>query len=108
MPRKIPQRMCVHCRIMRPKRELIRLVATKDGVISLDPSGRKPGRGAYVCRSRNCLEQAIRARKIDRGLKARMDETIIAALIAQMESLPVDFEEEDGTTVANKSKSSFP
>ena len=97
--------MCVHCRTMRPKRELIRLVATKDGVISLDPSGRKPGRGAYVCRNRDCLEQAIRARKIDRGLKARMDETILAALIAQMESLPADFEGEDDTAATNKPKS---
>lgn len=90
MPRKIPQRMCVACRTMRPKRELIRLAAGKDGTITLDPSGKKPGRGAYVCRSRHCLELAIRGRRIDRGLKTRVDEATIAALTAEMEALPAD------------------
>ena len=86
MPKKIPLRMCVTCRTMRPKRELIRLVASQDGEISLDPTGKKPGRGAYVCRSRQCLEAAIRGRKLDKGLKTRVSEAIIAALNAEMEA----------------------
>lgn len=90
MPRKIPQRMCVACRAMRPKRELIRLVVAQDGEISLDPTGRKPGRGAYVCRSRHCLELAIRGRKLDKGLKAKVSEPVVAALAAQIEVLPPD------------------
>lgn len=88
MAKKIPQRMCVTCRLMRPKRELIRLVASQDGNIALDPTGKKPGRGAYVCRSHQCLEQAIRGRKLDKGLKTRVNEQIIAALTAELASLP--------------------
>lgn len=80
--------MCVTCRTMRPKRELIRLAASRDGVISLDPTGRKPGRGAYVCRNRTCLEQAIRGRKIDKGLKTRVDDAVVAALTAELAALP--------------------
>jgi uncharacterized protein len=88
MPKKIPLRMCVACRSMRPKRELIRLVADNSGAIALDTTGKKPGRGAYVCRSRRCLEQAIRGRKLDKGLKTRVSESIIAALVAEMANLP--------------------
>jgi uncharacterized protein len=73
---------------MRPKRELIRLAASQDGSIALDPTGKKPGRGAYVCRSHQCLEQALRGRKLDKGLKTRVNEQIIAALTAELASLP--------------------
>ncbi len=97
MPKKIPLRMCVTCRTMRPKRELIRLVISQDGEIALDSIGKKPGRGAYVCRCRSCLEQAIRGRKLDKGLKTRINESIIAALIAEMESLPLEPEGHDET-----------
>ena len=90
MPKKIPQRMCVACRTMKAKRELIRLVASQSGEIALDPVGKKPGRGAYVCRSRHCLEQAIRGRKLDKGLKTKVSDAVIAALTAEMEALPPD------------------
>ena len=102
LPKKVPLRMCVTCRTMRPKRELIRLVASQDGEIALDPVGKKPGRGAYVCRSRQCLEQAIRGRKLDRGLKTRVDEKVIAALTAEMESLPPDEEQDEGNGEESK------
>jgi uncharacterized protein len=92
VPKKIPQRMCVACRTMRSKRELIRLVISPDDGISLDPSGKKPGRGAYVCRSRNCLEQAISGHKLDKGLKTRVSISIIAALAAEMAALPKEEE----------------
>ncbi|MBQ6526985.1 MAG: YlxR family protein, partial [Clostridia bacterium] len=49
--KKIPMRMCVGCREMKPKKELMRVVRGPDGTVSLDPTGKKPGRGAYVCRS---------------------------------------------------------
>jgi uncharacterized protein len=95
VPKKIPQRMCVACRDMKPKRELIRLVINQSGEISLDPTGKKPGRGAYVCRSRRCLEQAIRGRKLDKGLKAKTGENVISALTAEMEAMPAESEEAD-------------
>ena len=57
--RKIPMRMCVGCREMREKRSLLRIVKSAEGEISFDPVGKKPGRGAYICRDRACLERAF-------------------------------------------------
>ncbi len=95
MPKKIPLRMCVACRTMRPKKELIRLVVNQNGDIALDPTGKKPGRGAYVCRKRHCLELAIRGRKLDKGLKTKVSESIIAALAAELAALPADLETDE-------------
>jgi predicted RNA-binding protein YlxR (DUF448 family) len=90
MPKKIPERMCVACHAMKPKKNLLRVVVNQEGDIALDPTGKKAGRGAYVCRNRQCLEQAIRGRKLDKGLKTRVSEEIIAALLAEMASLPAE------------------
>ena len=95
MAKRIPQRMCVACRTMKPKRELIRLVVNQAGEISLDPTGKNPGRGAYVCRRRLCLEQTVRGRKLDKGLKTQVSEAIIAMLVKEMEGLPPDEPEQD-------------
>ena len=57
-PRKIPQRQCVGCRTMYDKRDLLRVVKSPEGEITLDASGKKSGRGAYVCRSTECLKKA--------------------------------------------------
>lgn len=99
MPKKIPLRMCVACRTMRPKRELIRLVVSNSGDIALDPTGKKPGRGAYVCRNRHCLELAIRGRKLDKGLKTKVNELVIAALTAEMAAMPAIAEENDAEQI---------
>jgi hypothetical protein len=80
---------------MKSKRELIRLVVNQAGEISLDPTGKKPGRGAYVCRRRICLEQAVRGRRLDKGLKTQVSEAIIAVLVKEMEGLPPDESEQD-------------
>ncbi len=95
MAKHIPVRQCVTCRTARPKRELLRVVTDANGVISLDPTGKKAGRGAYVCRNRHCLEQAIRGHKLDRSLKTRVDEATIAALTAQLEALPPEEDNND-------------
>ena len=55
--KKVPMRMCVGCREMKPKRELLRVVRSPEGEISFDLTGRKSGRGAYVCRSQDCLQR---------------------------------------------------
>ena len=62
--RKIPMRMCVGCREMKEKKTLIRVVRSPEGVLSLDPAGKKPGRGAYVCREGECL--SVRSRMTDK------------------------------------------
>ena len=85
MQKKIPMRQCLGCREMKPKKELIRAVRSPDGAISLDFKGKKPGRGAYVCKSADCLKKAIKSKALDRALEAAIPEEVIAALHGQME-----------------------
>ena len=59
--RKIPMRKCTGCNEMKPKKELVRVVRSPEGEISLDLTGKKPGRGAYVCRDEECLKKARKA-----------------------------------------------
>ena len=93
--RKTPLRMCVGCREMKDKRELIRVVRSPEGEISLDPTGKKAGRGAYVCRRGECLRKAIKQRQLERQLQSSMSEAVHDALIAEMEKQSA---EENGWT----------
>ena len=87
-PKKIPMRMCVGCREMKPKKELIRVVRSPEGAVSMDPVGKKPGRGAYVCRSEACLKRAIKQKQLERQLEVTLTEEVVSALQAAMENLP--------------------
>ena len=84
-PRKIPQRQCVGCRTMKEKRELIRVVKTPEGTIVLDTSGKKSGRGAYVCPDMQCLKKARKSRALERAFELSIPEEVYDALEAQME-----------------------
>ena len=86
MQKKIPMRMCVGCREMKPKRELIRVVRSPEGEISLDFRGKANGRGAYVCPDPACLKKAIKARALERAFETKIPEEIYALLTAQMEA----------------------
>lgn len=83
-PRKVPMRMCVGCREMKPKMELLRVVKPQDGDAHIDRTGRSPGRGAYVCGQVECLRKARKSRALERALDARIDEDVFAQLEAQM------------------------
>ena len=85
MAKKIPMRQCLGCREMKPKRELVRVVRSPQGELSIDFRGKAPGRGAYVCRSSACLKQALRSRAIERSLDTPIPQEIYDALLAQME-----------------------
>lgn len=85
MQKKIPMRQCLGCREMKPKRELIRVVRSPEGVVSLDFKGKSPGRGAYVCRSADCLKKAIKSKALERALESALPEDVAAALHKQME-----------------------
>ncbi len=87
MPKKIPMRQCVGCREMKNKREMIRVVRSPEGEISLDFRGKKPGRGAYVCPNRDCLAKAIKSKGLSRALDVAIPEEVYAALEAQMEAV---------------------
>lgn len=78
--RKIPQRMCVGCREMKNKKELIRIVRTPEGEVLIDKTSKKSGRGAYVCASSNCLDQAIKGKRLQKALETDIPEEVIEAL----------------------------
>ena len=67
MQKKIPMRMCTGCGEMKPKKELVRVVKSPQGEISLDLTGKKPGRGSYVCKNVTCLRAARKARRLERA-----------------------------------------
>ena len=85
MAKKIPMRQCLGCREMKPKRELIRVVRSSEGEISLDFRGKAPGRGAYVCPNSACLKKAVKARALARAFSAQIPPEIYERLEAEME-----------------------
>ena len=86
-PRKVPMRMCVGCREMKPKVELIRVVKPQEGDAGIDRTGKAQGRGAYVCRDIECLRKARKSRALERALEAQIDEAVFAQLEAQIVAL---------------------
>ena len=78
--KKVPLRMCVGCRQMRPKKELIRVVRSPEGEIKVDAVGKAPGRGAYLCPSCECLEKAVKTRALDRALEHKVDSDVVDRL----------------------------
>ena len=83
-PRKIPQRQCLGCREMKNKKELIRVVRSPEGEISLDAVGKKPGRGAYVCPNAECLKKARKSRALERAFDMAIPEEVYRQLEQQM------------------------
>ena len=85
LQKKIPLRMCVGCREMRPKRELVRVVCSKDGQISVDLTGKAAGRGAYVCPTEECLKKAVKTRALERAFSQKIEPEVFDRLAAQVE-----------------------
>ena len=83
-------RMCVGCREMKEKRDLIRIVRTPEGDAVLDPTGKRSGRGAYVCRQADCLRRAIRQKQLERQLEITLTPEITEALASEMDKLNSD------------------
>lgn len=74
--RRIPLRKCTGCNEMKPKQELVRVVKSPEGEISLDLTGKKPGRGAYVCRSAACLKKARKARRLEKAFSCAIPDEV--------------------------------
>jgi len=85
MQKKIPQRQCMGCRERKPKRELIRVVRSPEGNVSLDFGGKMNGRGAYLCLDPDCLKKAIRSKALDRSREVAIPEEVYARLEREME-----------------------
>ncbi len=86
MQKKIPMRQCLGCREMKPKRELIRVVRSPEGEISLDFKGKASGRGAYVCPNPACLKKAVKARALERAFSAQIPPEVYEKLNEEMEA----------------------
>lgn len=91
-PRHVPQRTCAACRQVRPKRELLRVVRTPTGHVELDPTGKKPGRGTYLCARASCWDLALKKGRLEHEFGVTLLPEDRAALEAYRETLPVEVE----------------
>jgi len=86
--RHVPTRTCIACRESQPKRELVRVVRTPEGAVVVDPTGKKAGRGAYICRRRSCWERALKKGALEAALKTSIGAADRALLETYIDSLP--------------------
>ncbi len=85
MPKKIPQRMCLGCREHKNKTDMVRIVCSPDGEISVDLTGRKNGRGAYICPKAECLKKAGRQKALENALHCEISSEVLSQLLLQLE-----------------------
>lgn len=82
--RKVPLRKCLGCGEMKPKKELIRIVRSPEGKVDMDRIGKAPGRGCYICPSIQCLDTAIKAKRVEKALEAPVDAEVFNRLREQL------------------------
>ena len=85
-PQKTTQRMCVGCREMKEKKTLIRIVRTPQGTVEMDLTGKKSGRGAYVCRRLACLQSARKAKRLERAFACAIPDDVYDAMEKELEA----------------------
>ncbi|MBR2304518.1 MAG: YlxR family protein [Ruminococcus sp.] len=81
---RVPMRMCLGCNEMKPKKELVRVVKSKEGEISLDLTGKKAGRGAYICKKAECLNLARKARRFEKSFSCKIEDSVYDGLEAEL------------------------
>ena len=84
-PKKIPLRRCTGCNESKPKKELVRVAKNNEGEVSLDVTGKKPGRGAYVCPSAACLAKARKAKRFERAFECQIPPQVYDAMEAELQ-----------------------
>ncbi len=82
--KKIPARLCLGCQQQHPKKELVRIVRSPEGEFSVDMTGKKAGRGAYICNNKECLEKAFKSHGLDRSFKSKIDKAVYDELLQQL------------------------
>ena len=82
--KKVPERTCIGCNETKPKKELIRIVKNKEGQIFIDKIGKANGRGAYICNNIECLEKAIKTKKLERTFETKIESSIYEGLRGEM------------------------
>ena len=88
--KKIPQRMCIGCGEMKDKRDMLRVIKTSEDEIMLDATGKKNGRGAYVCFSPKCLDMAVKNKGLERSLKMKIPAEIYENLRRELEAVETE------------------
>lgn len=78
--KKIPNRTCIGCNTQKPKKELIRIVKNAQGEIKIDKTGKLPGRGAYICNNSECLEKAVRSKRLERSFEMKIEDVVYEQL----------------------------
>ena len=89
MSKKMPVRRCVGCQEMKNKKEMIRVIRTPEGEFELDATGKKNGRGAYLCPSRECLEKAVKRKGLERSFKQAIPPEVYSRLEKEMDDLEI-------------------
>ncbi len=84
--KKIPQRKCVGCNEMKDKKSLLRIVRSPEGLISLDLTGKKNGRGAYVCPDKECIKKAVKEKRLERALESNISEEVYQNLLEEFDN----------------------
>ncbi len=87
-PRKIPMRQCLGCNEHKPKRELVRVVRSPEGEVTLDPTGKKSGRGAYICRDIACFKKIRKSGRLSKNLACEIPAEVYDRLEAELSDLP--------------------
>ncbi|ORU00244.1 putative nucleic-acid-binding protein [Anaerovibrio sp. JC8] len=82
--KKIPTRLCIGCQEQHPKKELVRIVRSPEGEFSIDLTGKKAGRGAYICNNKECFQKAVKEHRFDRSFKCTVDKNIFDELEKQL------------------------
>ena len=78
--KKIPNRTCIGCNTQKPKKELIRIVKNTQGEIKIDKTGKLPGRGAYICNNSECLEKAVRSKRLEKSFEMKIEDVVYEQL----------------------------
>ena len=82
--KKVPQRKCLGCMESFPKKELVRVVRMADGSVEIDLTGKKPGRGAYICKNKTCLKKAIKSKRIETNLEVEISDELLERLAEEI------------------------
>lgn len=84
MGKQIPLRQCIGCREMKPKNQLVRIIKTPENTICLDKTGKKNGRGAYICFNETCFNKAVKSKGIDKALKVEVPLDVLNAISEEL------------------------
>lgn len=84
--KKIPMRMCLGCNEMKPKKSMIRVVRSPEGEVSLDLTGKKSGRGAYICKSSECFKKARKSRRFEKAFSCQISDAVYDSMEGELTS----------------------